>query len=220
VRRAKQQAFEFKSWGGARVGAGRKPKGREPGASHEKRPKILARHPLHVTLRLQSGLGSLRRRETFRVVSAALTSGSSRFGFRVVQYVVLTNHLHLLCEANNQLVLARGMKGLCVRIALTLNRFWNRSGAVFADRYHVHVLKTPREVKNALVYVFRNAAHHGIHFAGPDPLCTGKWFDEENFAGRERALFGSPLPRARTWLLAQGWRRHGPIPTGGGDQRT
>jgi REP element-mobilizing transposase RayT len=221
MRRAKQQSLEFKSWGGARIGAGRKPKGSEPGAPHKKRPKIVARHPLHVTLRIRSGLPSLRTRGTFTAVSAALTAGSNCFGLRIVQYVVMTNHLHLLCEAPDGHALTQGVKGLCVRLALALNRRWKRSGPVFAERYHVHVLKTPREVKNALVYVFRNAAHHGIHFAGPDPFSSAKWFDEEGeLAARKRRTYGSPLPRARTWLLSQGWRRQGAIPTGSGDRRT
>jgi hypothetical protein len=92
---------------------------------------------------------------------------------------------------------------------------------VAAERYHVHVSKTPREVRNALVYVFTNAAYHGIHFAGRDPFSSGKWFDEES--GRvppKHMIFGSPLPRARTWLLSEGWRRHGAIPTRSRRRRT
>jgi hypothetical protein len=96
-----------------------------------------------------------------------------------------------------------------VRIARALNRLWKRSGRVFADRYHAHVLKTPREVRNALAYVLRNASHHGIHLAGPDPCSSGAWFD--GWRGHVCEFVASPMPAARTWLLAQGWRRHGLI---------
>ena len=82
----------------------------------------------------------------------------------------------------------------------------------FSDRYHTHVLKTPREVHHALAYVLHNAAHHKIHVVGPDPCTSGAWFDGwRGFAESALEFIASPLPKARTWLLAIGWRRHGLI---------
>jgi hypothetical protein len=46
--------------------------------------------------------------------------------------------------------LARGVQGLSVRIAKGLNGVMGRHGRVFSDRYHVRILKTPLEVKNAV----------------------------------------------------------------------
>ena len=104
------------------------------------------------------------------------------------------------------------MKGLCVRIARALNRLWKRAGSVFSDRYHAHVLKTPREVRNALNYVLHNAARHGSRLGGPDPCSSGAWFDGWRHDLRlARVAPASPLPRAITWLLRVGWRRHGPL---------
>jgi hypothetical protein len=37
------------------------------------------------------------------------------------------------------------MKGLEVRMARALNKVMHRKGAVFADRYHSHVLASPSE---------------------------------------------------------------------------
>jgi hypothetical protein len=156
-------------------------------------------------------------------------AGADRFGMRLVEFAVLSNHLHLVCEADDERALARGIKGLCVRIARALNRLWNRVGSVFSDRYHAHVLRTPREVRNALNYVLHNAALHGSRLGGPDPCSSGAWFDGwrhglglKPAAAVEllprtptHAASSSPLPRALTWLLRVGWRRHGaldPVP--------
>lgn len=212
MKRAKQSEFLFQAWGGARTGAGRKPKGERARASHQKRPSLASRHPVHVTLRIAGGFESLRKRPNFRAVRAALFGGANRLDLRLVEFSVMTHHLHLVCEAADERALGRAIKGISVRIARALNRIWDRTGSVFQDRYHVHALKTPSEVRNALGYVLRNAAHHGHHFAGPDPCSSGKWFDgwRQSLAWTlERAA--SPLPRARTWLLAHGWRRLGPI---------
>ena len=62
----------------------------------------------------------------------------------------------------NQARLEVGMQGLAIRIARGLNRLWGRKGKVFADRYHDRVLRTPREVRNALAYVLNNARRHAV----------------------------------------------------------
>jgi REP element-mobilizing transposase RayT len=151
-------------------------------------------------------------RSEYATVREALVAGANRFGMRLVEFAVLSNHVHLVCEADDERALARGMKGLCVRIARALNRLWNRVGSVFSDRYHAHVLKTPREVRNALDYVLHNAARHGSRLGGPDPCSSAAWFDGWRYGlGLARVASASPLPRALTWLLRVGWRRHGHI---------
>ncbi|MDZ4774816.1 MAG: transposase [Planctomycetota bacterium] len=212
MKQAKQANFVFRSWGGVRNGAGRKPSGERKKVAHAKRPAVAARHPVHVTLRLERGLESLRKRRTFHLVRTALFECANRFEMCIVEFSVMTNHLHFVCEIADEQSLSRGIQGLCIRVARALNGFWNRCGKVFADRYHAHVLKTPLEVRRALAYVLRNAAHHGIHFAGPDPCSSGIWFSGwADFTTRTRDTLASPLPAARTWLMTLGWRRHGSI---------
>jgi REP element-mobilizing transposase RayT len=213
MKRTGQRSFEFTAWGGARKGAGRKLSGLRRSMPHRKRVVVKARHPVHVTLRVEPGLESLRRRQTYAVVREALAAGANRHGLRLVHYSVMTNHVHLVCETDDERALGRGITGVCVRMARALNRRWGRYGRVFGERYHAHVLKTPREVRNALAYVLQNAAHHKIHVEGIDPCSSGAWFDGWHEWKREaRDFLTCPLPSARTWLLAQGWRRHGLIP--------
>ncbi len=109
--------------------------------------------------------------------------------FQVVHHSIQTNHLHLIVEADDRSSLTAGMRGLLVRIARALNRLWKRSGTVFADRFHEHELRKPREVRNALVYVLQNLRKHGIALSGPDPLSSGPEFDgwDAGSADREGA---------------------------------
>ena len=141
------------------------------------------------------------------------------FGFQVIvlllQALPGAHHIHLLCEATDRAALSRGMQGLCVRIARGLNRMWRRAGSLFENRYHARDLKCPREVRAALNYLFHNARHHGIRLAHAfDPCTSARWFDGWS-AGAHKdgrlASASSPLARARTWLLAIGWRRWGLI---------
>ena len=204
--------FAFMRWGGKRKGAGRKCSSDRRSVAHGARPVLAARHPVHVTLRIVGGVPSLRVGRTYRALEGAMRAGRERFGLRLVQYSVQSNHVHMLVEADGRAALSRGMQGLAVRMARALNRVWKRTGTVFADRYHAHVLRTPREVRNALAYVLGNARKHGVRLIEAlDPFSSAVWFDSWSDRSMVCGNGQSPLARARSWLLRIGWRRHGPI---------
>ena len=212
-KRLGQVAFEFpNNWGGRRKGSGRKPKGRRAGLPHRPRAPLASRFPVHVTVSIHEYLPSLRSKRVYRVLRQVFQAGCEREGFRLNHYSVQCTHLHLIVEAANRERLARGMQGLLVRMSRGLNKLWGRKGAVVADRFHDHVLRTPWEVRNALAYVLNNARKHGALSKRDelDPYSSGRWFDgwRESFV---QSLLEAPIARARTWLLNVGWRRHGRI---------
>ncbi len=207
-----QNTFGFMRRGGVRRGAGRKRKGPKSRVSHRKRESFPSRYPIHVTMPLKEGLPTLRRGNPYRVLLESFHAGSKRFGFRLLEYTVQSNHLHLVVEAKDKRALSRGMQGLSVRIARGLNKLWGRRGKVFADRYHAEILKTPRRVRNVLVYVLMNARRHGIVLGERvvDPFSSGTWFE----GWKEKVISHLPplpdfLPHAESWLLRVGWRKQG-----------
>jgi len=226
-----QRAFQFRTWGGVRAGAGRKPNGRRAGVAHLRRPAHAERHPLHITLRIRGGLASLRGHEVFIEVRRALVAGRERFGFRLVHFSIQQDHLHLLAEAASRRALSRGVQGLSVRLARAINRRLQRHGKVFADRYHARALKTPRSVRWALRYVLLNVRKHehergawGVPFGYVDGCSSAAWY--EGFARPAELIFGarqcreefrarhgldSPVVAARTWLLAVSPKRGAPF---------
>jgi REP element-mobilizing transposase RayT len=88
---------------------------------NKKRDEFEERLPVHVTLRLAKGLPTLRRGHTHYVLRQVLIAGAQHDGFRLVHYGAMGNHIHIVCEADHHERLARGMQGVCVRIARTLN---------------------------------------------------------------------------------------------------
>ncbi len=156
-------------------------------------------------------------------VERTFAVGCTRPGFRLVHYSLKGNHAHLIVEAQDRHALGRGMMAIGARLARAVNRVGERTGRVLADRYHVRMLATPKEVRDALRYVL-NARHHAAkaitkakRIVRLDPASSGRWFDgwkrERIGTGREvttpTLALPSPVARARTWLLAVGWRRHG-----------
>ena len=221
-----QRVMTFGEWGGWRPGAGRKPS-RKPSrrVAHRVRPRINGREPLHVTLRVVSDVRNLRTKSKHRVIRSCFAAACSRKGFRITDWSIQGDHLHLLVEARDRASLSRGMQSFSVRVARGLNRVLGRRGGVFEGRYHVRVLRTPREVRNAKAYVLNNRRRHlkrGGSFVFErwiDPFSSwawsGGWRDcPANWIRSARAgpEGTPPVAEPRTWLLRVGWRRHGLIP--------
>ncbi len=210
---ARQLEFERHSgWGGKRKNAGRHRQGDRARVSHAARPQHQACYPVHVTLRALAVVGCLRDCPVLTALFDALAAASTD-AFRVAHFSVQGDHLHLIIEAHDRLALSRGVQGLAIRTARAINRALGRKGKVWADRYHLRELKTPREVRNALVYVLQNWKKTVRGAEHLDSCATGFWFD--GWKG-PRPLWSvtaapSPVRAARTWLLTTGWRRHGLI---------
>jgi REP element-mobilizing transposase RayT len=211
----RQTSLVFRTWGGARKGAGRKPAGAKAGAPHTRRPKVDARVPLHLTMRV-AGVPSLRSQQCIKVMRGAFSGGKERFGFRLVQYAVQSNHLHLIVEAKDRRALSSGARGLAIRIAMRLNHLLGRNGKVFTERYHAVALGSPRQVRRALAYVLlqerRHASGRGRALTATLDRCSSApGFDGFKNVAPRAGPWSDTVVEASTWLLATGWRRHGTI---------
>jgi len=166
-------------------------------------------------MRARQAVPNLRRQVIFARLARAL-GNASRSWFRVIHFSVQSNHLHLIVEAHDKVSLSRGMAGLSIRLARTMNRVAGRHGRVWSDRYHARALCTPRETRHALVYVLMNFKNHG-HGGSTDAMSSAYWFDGWKVAPRMRAPpgwvpdDGSPVRSPGTWLARAGWRCHGLI---------
>jgi hypothetical protein len=210
VRTSRQLELTLRTWGGRRRGAGRKPAPGRRRMSHRRRPVHDRQCPAHVTLRVRAGLPSLRRGHVFGVVRTALAASSGP-SFRLLQFSVQSDHVHALVEGDGPAAFVRGVQGLAIRLAKAVNRAVARRGAVFADRYHVRMLPTPREVRHALVYVLQNFRKHVGDARGLDACSSARWFTGWATA-IEPTHATSPVAMPRTWLARVGWLRHGRIP--------
>jgi len=91
-------------------------------------------------------------------LSRATRSAPERF--RILQFSVQRDHVHIIVEAIDKRALSSGVRGLAIRIARYVNDLLGRRGTFWADRWHGRALRSPREVRNALVYVLANFRKH------------------------------------------------------------
>jgi REP element-mobilizing transposase RayT len=227
MRRAEQLALPFQrpGRGGARKNAGRKP-GPHPRTPHRARPRHYFGHPVHVTLRAR--LGSLRSQFLYPTVRFAISRATRHAPerFRIVHYSVQSNHVHLIVEAAERRALTAGVHGLEMRITRYVNQLLSRRGSFWADRWHGRALKSPREVRNALVYVLANFRKHSSRPVprGADPCSSGAWFHGWRGLDTQRGppLAGRawppgkedesvPVTEPKTWLLREGFLKAGRV---------
>jgi REP element-mobilizing transposase RayT len=219
----------FRTHGGRRRGAGRKPRGQRPGARHVARPDHDPRHPVHVTSRVVGSASGLRRKDMYLALREATIVTAKREDFRIVHMTIQHDHIHMIVEADSKDALSKGIRGFSISAARQINKAITarggdrRTGRVIGDRFHARPLTSPRVVRNTIAYVLNNHRRHGedrAPFARTwkvDPFSSGALF----FGWKE--LEGSPvlwplpptyLPlivlRPRTWLL-QSWPRFHPL---------
>jgi REP element-mobilizing transposase RayT len=225
-RRGSQQAFEFRTWGGKRKGAGRKQVNERKSQPHRERPEITSSMAVLVTLRVVENVRRMRRMDAYKALRKALQAVLARTGFRIVHQSIQANHIHLVVEAEDKTALARGMQAFQASAARRLNQVdvddngKARKGQVFVDRYHMEVVTTPTHARHALAYVLNNWRRHKEDRApGTRTWSLDKYSSAISFTGwAERSEWivpqdYEPLPvcTPQSWLLREGWKLGGTI---------
>jgi hypothetical protein len=100
------------------------------------------------------------------------------------------------------------VQGAAIRVARAINRVLGVRGRVWEGRYHARALRSPREYRNALVYVLQNFRKHLRGATGVDPRSSARWFDGWRDVS-PASLTSTLVVPARTWIARVGWRRHG-----------
>jgi REP element-mobilizing transposase RayT len=219
---SRQLKLPFRKRGGARKGAGRKPRAdRVDFVPHVARSKHSVHVPVHITARTVAAAPSLRSERIYEALRGIFAAVSEK-GFRLVHFSVQGNHLHMIVEGDDDVALTRGVQRLLSRVAMMVNAMTGRSGRLWRDRHHRHPLRTPSEVRNAYVYVLFNFRKHQVEGTADwhrarvsyDPCSSHVWFDGWRASAQpaeETIARAGPrvVERARSWLAREGWRRRG-----------
>jgi putative transposase len=91
-----------------------------------------------------------------------LFEAKKRFGLSVLNYIVTSNHIHLLVKDTGQNVIPRSMQLIAGRTAQEYNQRKNRKGAFWEDRYHATAIDTEGYISQCLVYIDMNMVRAGV----------------------------------------------------------
>ncbi len=93
-----------------------------------------------------------------------------RYGLCVLDYIVTSNHIHLLVKDTGKDVIPRSMQLVARRTAQEYNLRKGRKGAYWEDRYFATAIDTDEYLARCLVYIAMNMVRAGvvIHLIGSE----------------------------------------------------
>jgi len=91
-----------------------------------------------------------------------LFEARKRYGLCVLNYMVTSNHVHLLVKDNGKDVIPKSMQLVAGRTAQAYNRRKSRNGAFWEDRYHATAVQADEHFFRCMVYIDLNMVRAGI----------------------------------------------------------
>ena len=91
-----------------------------------------------------------------------LFEAKKRFGLRVLNYVVTSNHIHLLVIDSGPDVIPNSIQLIAGRTAQEFNQRKERKGAFWEDRYHATAVERNEHLIRCLVYIDLNMVRAGV----------------------------------------------------------
>lgn len=85
-----------------------------------------------------------------------LFEARQRYGLSVLNYVVTSNHIHLLCEDRGTDEIPRSLRLIEGRVAQEFNERKNRRGAFWEDRYQATAVQTDGHLARCITYIDLN----------------------------------------------------------------
>lgn len=85
-----------------------------------------------------------------------------RFGLCVLNYVVTSNHIHLLVKDSEEQAISHSMQLIAGRTGQEYNRRKGRQGAFWEDRYHATAIEADEHLHRCIVYIDLNMVRAGV----------------------------------------------------------
>ena len=91
-----------------------------------------------------------------------LFEAKRRFGPCVLDYIVTSNHIHLLVKDTGSDVIAESMQLIAGRTAQEYNQRKGKQGAFWEDRYHATAVQADEHLHRCMVYIDLNMVRAGV----------------------------------------------------------
>jgi putative transposase len=115
----------------------------------------------HITHRCHKQEFLLKFRKDRQRWERWLFEAKKRFGLKVLNYIVTSNHIHLLVVESGKDIIPRSIQLIAGRTAQEYNQRKKRKGAFWEDRYHATAIQTDRHLIRCLVYIDLNMVRAG-----------------------------------------------------------
>lgn len=91
-----------------------------------------------------------------------LYEAKKRYKLCVLNYMITSNHIHLLVQDTREGVISRSMQLIAGRTAQDYNLRKGRKGAYWEDRYHATAVQTEGHLAQCIAYIDMNMVRAGV----------------------------------------------------------
>ncbi len=91
-----------------------------------------------------------------------LYQATRRYGLRVINYIVTSNHIHLLVMDDGKKAIPKSLQLIAGRTAQQYNQRKQRKGAYWEDRYHATAIERGEHLSRCMVYIDLNMVRAGV----------------------------------------------------------
>ena len=123
---------------------------------------FLPGHVWHLTHRCHKKEFLLKFGKDRRCWLRWLFEAKKRYGLCILNYIVTSNHVHLLVMDTGRESIPRSMQLAAAQTAQRYNKRKNRRGAFWQDRYHASAVETDEHLHRCIVYIDLNMVRAGV----------------------------------------------------------
>jgi len=167
---------------------------------------ILPGHIWHITHRCHKQQFLLKFAKDRRAWLYWLYQARRRYGLCVLNYIVTSNHVHLLVKDLGNGEIARSMQLISGRVAQQFNRRKSRKGAYWEDRYHATAVQVDRHLARCMVYIDLNMVRAGAVEHPSDWIHAG-YHEIQSFPERYRRIDVATLTALLGFVDAESLRK-------------
>lgn len=121
-----------------------------------------------------------------------LFEAKKRYGLCVLNYVVTSNHIHLLVKDTEASAIAKSLQLIAGRTGQEYNKRKARKGAYWEDRYHATAVDSDEHLIKCLIYIDMNMVRAGV-VRHPNNWANGGYREIQNPPKRYRIIDVSAL---------------------------
>ncbi|MCX7957473.1 MAG: transposase [Deltaproteobacteria bacterium] len=118
----------------------------------------------HIIIRCNNSQPLISSHSDFRLLINILALYKAKFNFKLFAYCVMNTHIHLIIQTplNPNYSISKIMHAILWRFAFSYNRFHNRKGHFFNDRFKSLIVQSDVYGLTLLKYISQNPLRAGI----------------------------------------------------------
>ena len=139
----------------------------------------------HVTARTNRGEFILNTDEVKELFSRVVEDAKKIFEVELIQYTIMTNHVHLLIKPKGKTRLSKLMQWILGVFAIRFNKIFGLKGHVWYDRFKSKIITSFGQFVNTFHYISNNPVKAGLCSKAENYIWSGLY---ELKKGRLRLL--------------------------------